>query len=123
MPTINEKSGLVTIGNSGVSLVPGAWVPLMTTTLNTVWSLMYLAPITFPSGTEVYMDLAIGEIGSEVIIANDIYMQIGATTDYNDSYHPLSLPLRFQIGDKISARIKDNQAFGVSYEVDLRNFE
>lgn len=122
MPTVNEHSGIIVVGNSGVDLVPGAWVLLMTATLNTTWSLFYMAPIIFPSGTDVYMDIGIGEAGSEVIIANDIFFGIGATFDYNDSYHELGLPLGFSIGDKISARLKDGASFGVNYEVDLRNF-
>jgi len=124
MPTLNEHSGIITVGNSGTPDVPGAWIELIASAVrDSVWSVIYLNPIQHPSGTEVYLDLAIGAMGSEVIILNDAYMQIGATTDFNDSYHFLGLPLRFQTGDRIIARIKDNQSFGVNYSVSIRNFE
>lgn len=127
MPTLNEHSGIIHVGNGGSPFVPGAWVPLIASAIrDSSWSILYLAPdvaLGIPSGTGVFIDLAIGAMGSEVIILNDAYMQIGATTDFNDSYHDLELPLRFQLGDRISARIKDNASFGVTYDVGLRNFE
>jgi len=123
MPTINEHSGLITISNSGTSLVPGAWGLLMTATLDTSWSLLYIANTIFPVGQGlVYLDIGIGEAGSEVVIANDIFINRGTGSDYNDSYQELSLPLGFKIGDKISARVKDDRSTGVDYEIDLRNF-
>ena len=124
MPTLNENSGIITVGNSATPFVPGAWVQLIASAVrNSKWSLLYLAPSTFGSGFNVFIDLAIGAMSSEVIILNDAYMQIGAISDYNDSYHALALPLRFQLADRISARIKDNASFAVSYHVMLRNFE
>jgi len=123
MATINEHSGLITISNSGVSLVPGAWGLLMTATLDTSWSLLYIANTIFPAGQGLaYLDIGIGEPGSEIAIANDIFINRGTGNDYNDSYQELSLPLGFEIGDKISARVKDDRSTGVNYEIDLRNF-
>lgn len=123
MATINEHSGLITISNSGTPLVPGAWGLLMTATLNTGWSLLYIANIVFPAGENlVYLDIGIGEAGAEIIIANDIFINKGPSQDYNDSFTELGFPLRFQIGDKISARVKDDTNVAVDYELDLRNF-
>ena len=122
MPTINEHSGLITISN-GTALVPGAWGLLMTATLDTSWSLLYIAPTIFPSAQGLgYLDIGIGEAGSEIVIANDIFINRAVYQDYNDSFQELSLPLGFKIGDKISARVKDDRSTSVDYEIDLRNF-
>ena len=95
----------------------------MTATLDTSWSLIYIAPTIFPVGQGLgYLDIGIGEAGSEVIIANDIFINRAIYFDYNDSFQELSLPLGFKIGDKISARVKDDRSTGVDYEIDLRNF-
>lgn len=124
MPTVNEKSAIITLTSGAGAYLVGAWTLVIASALrDTAWSLLYNAQLTIPGGTDLYLDLAIGEISSEVIILNDAHMPMSATTDYNDSYQSLSLPLRFQEGDRISARVKDESGSAKDYHFMLRNFE
>ena len=124
MPTVNERSAIITVGSGAGAYLVGAWAEVIASALrDTAWSLLYNAQSTLPGGTDLYIDLAIGESGSEVIILNDAHMPMSAVTDYNDSYQSLSLPLRFQEGDRISVRVKDESGSGKNYHFMLRNFE
>ncbi len=124
MPTLNETSGIVVITSNVVSGFNGEWFELIASAArDSVWSVVYLAPAEFPYGERCFIDIAIGEIASEVIIADGVYMKMTMDSDFNDSYHSLGLPLRFQTGDRIIARMNDNQSSEVDYHMMLRNFE
>ena len=123
MATLNESSGIIAVGNAGVSLVEGAYVPLIASVVrNTKWAVIYCAPIA-THHFAAYLDIAIGPAASEVNILNDFFMATNSTFDYNDCYFCICLPLQFTLGDRISARVKDTASFGVTYETSIRIFE
>ncbi len=125
MPTLNERSSIITVSSGAGAFLVGSWVELITSAArDSTWSMLYMTPpLPFSTALEIYIDLSIGPISSEVIILNDALLQIGAIFDYNDSFQVLGLPLRFQAGDRIAARIKDESGSSFAYNVMLRNFE
>lgn len=124
MPTLNEASGIIVVGNAGSSLVEGAWTELIASAVrNTKWALIYCAPIA-THHFEAYLDIGIGGAGLEVEILKDLYMPTSSNGgDYNDCYFCISLPLQFTLGDRISARVKDTGSSGINYNTSIRNFE
>jgi len=123
MATQNEHSGVIAVGNAGVSLVEGAYVTLIASVVrNTVWANIYCAPIA-THHFAAYLDIAIGAAAAEVNILNDFFMATNSTFDYNDCYFSICLPLQFTLGDRISARVKDTASFGVNYDTSIRIFE
>lgn len=122
MPTLNEASGIISHGNTGTPLVEGAWVEMIASVVRkTKWAVIYCAPVA-SHAFEAYLDIGIGA-GTPVPILNDFYMATNAAVDYNDCYFCICLPLEFNIGDKISVRVKDTANFGVSYNTSIRIFE
>jgi len=124
MPTLNEASAEILVGNSAMVFVEGAWTELIASAIrNTTWALIYVDPVT-PHGTEAYLDIGIGAMGVEVAILNDYLMFTNSGGgDYNDCYFCMSLPLQFTLGDRISARVKDGRTFGINYRTSIRIFE
>ena len=123
MATVNEKSGPITVTSSGSSNVFGNWQVLIVSALrDTTWTLLYVSALSIPQGVDTYIDLGIGGSGSEVVIASGLWMPNGQVSNFGDPYYAISLPLRFQEGDRISARMQDDIADTRTYDVDIRNF-
>jgi len=124
MATLNEASSIVLVGNSGVSLVEGNWIELIASVVrDTTWAIIYSQAVA-THVFEAYLDIGIGGPGSEVPIVNDFYMPTSSNGgDYNDCYFCICLPLEFNVGDRISARVKDPSGFGINYSTSIRIFE
>jgi hypothetical protein len=102
--------------------VEGAWVEAIASVVrSTKWAVIYCAPIA-THHFAAYLDVGIGA-GTPTPILNDFFMATNTTVDYNDCYFCIGLPLEFNLGDKISFRVKDTASFGVAYNTSIRIFE
>lgn len=123
MATINEHSGVITVTSSATPNVFGAWQVLIVSALrDTTYTLLFVAPTEFSQGVDTYIDLGIGDPGSEVVIAAGLWMPNRSPSIYGDPYYSIGIPLSFRVGDRISARMQDEKAFTRTYGVDIRNF-